>query len=87
MSFLWSRKVRFMLISFAIAFVVVMGLFIIRPDIVKSKNKFVRGFFAFALVFIPGVFAASVCAATITLTYKKLFKKCENKGECSNDTH
>ena len=41
MSFLWSRKVRFMLISFAIAFVVVMGLFIIRPDIVKSKNKFV----------------------------------------------
>lgn len=86
MPFHLSAKVRFMLISFVIAFIIVMGLFIVRPDIVHSKNKYVRGFFAFALVFIPGVFAASVCAATITVAYKKLFRKQKEEDECGSDT-
>jgi hypothetical protein len=68
-----NDKVKFIIISFVIAFIAVMSLFIWKPDIVRSKNKYVRAFFAFAIVFIPGVMGASICAVTITTVWNKLF--------------
>ena len=70
MHFHISEKVWYTLACFAVAFVGVMTLFIKRPDIVKSKNKFVRGAMVFALAFIPGVLAASICAKTIVMVYE-----------------
>ena len=70
MHFHISDNVLYSLVSFAAAFVIVMTLFIKRPDIVKSKNKFVRGAMVFALAFVPGVLAASVCAKTIVTVYE-----------------
>ena len=69
MHFHISEKVWYTLACFAVAFVGVMTLFIKRPDIVKSKNKLVRGAMVFALAFIPGVLAASICAKTIVMVY------------------
>ncbi len=69
MHFHISEKVRFMLISFAVAFVLVMILFIKFPNIVKSKNKIIRAVMVFAIAFVPGVMAASICAKTIVTVY------------------
>ena len=69
MHFHISEKVWYTLACFAVAFIGVMALFIKRPDIVKSKNKFVRGAMVFALAFVPGVLAASICAKTIVTIY------------------
>ncbi|MBQ9893784.1 MAG: hypothetical protein IJM38_00155 [Ruminococcus sp.] len=68
-----SDKVKFVIVTFVIAFIVVMSLFIWKPHIVKSKNKYLRTFFVFAIAFIPGVLAASVCAKTITTVWDKFF--------------
>lgn len=69
MHFHISEKVRFMLISFAAAFILVMFLFIKFPNIVKSKNKIIRAVMLFAIAFVPGVMAASICAKTIVTVY------------------
>ena len=69
MHFHISEKVWYTLACFSVAFIGVMALFIKRPDIVKSKNKFVRGAMVFALAFVPGVLAASICAKTIVTIY------------------
>ncbi|HBB72688.1 MAG TPA: hypothetical protein DCZ71_08825 [Ruminococcus sp.] len=50
-----------------------MFLFIKKPHIVKSRNKTVRAVMVFALAFVPGVLAASVCAGTITAAYNRFF--------------
>lgn len=68
-----SGKVKFAIVTFMIAFIVVMSLFIWKPHIVKSKNRYLRAFFVFAIAFIPGVLAASVCAKTITTVWDKFF--------------
>ena len=68
-----SDKVKFVIVTFVIAFIVVMSLFIWKPHIVKSKNKYLRTFFVFAIAFIPGVLAESVCAKTITTVWDKFF--------------
>lgn len=68
-----SGKVKFAIVTFIIAFIVVMSLFIWKPHIVKSKNRYLRAFFVFAIAFIPGVMAASICAATITTVWNKYF--------------
>lgn len=73
MHFHLSDKVKFVIVTFVIAFIVVMSLFIWKPHIVKSKNKYLRTFFVFAIAFIPGVLAASVCAKTITTVWDKFF--------------
>jgi uncharacterized membrane protein YqhA len=70
MHFHISEKVWYTLACFAAAFVAVMLLFIKRPDIVKSKNKTVRAVIVFALAFVPGVLAASICAKTIITVYE-----------------
>ena len=70
MHFHISEKVWYALACFAAAFVLVMTLFIKRPDIVKSKNKIVRAVMVFALAFVPGVLAASICAKTIVMVYE-----------------
>ena len=75
MHFHISEKVWYTLACFAVAFVGVMTLFIKRPDIVKSKNKLVRGTMVFALAFIPGVLAASICAKTIVTVYDNLISE------------
>ena len=69
MHFHISEKMWYTLACFAVAFIGVMSLFIKRPDIVKSKNKFVRAAMVFALAFVPGVLAASICAKTIVTVY------------------
>ena len=71
MHFHISEKVIFMLVSFAAAFVLVMILFLKFPDIVKSKNKIIRAVMVFAIAFVPGVMAASICARTIVAVYEK----------------
>jgi hypothetical protein len=70
MHFHISDKVWYALGCFAAAFIVVMTLFIKRPDIVKSKNKYVRAVMVFAIAFVPGVLAASICAKTIVTVYE-----------------
>ena len=65
MHFHISDKVWYTLACFAAAFIGIMTLFLKRPDIVKSRNKLVRGAMVFAMAFIPGVLAASICAKTI----------------------
>ena len=72
MHFHISEKVWYTLACFTAAFVLVMTLFIKRPDIVKSKNKIVRAVMVFALAFVPGVLAASICAKTIVTVYEKV---------------
>ncbi|MBQ9898293.1 MAG: hypothetical protein IJM44_02410 [Ruminococcus sp.] len=57
------------LIGFVLTFVLVMILFIRKPHIAKSRNRCVRAAVLFALVFVPGVLAASVCAKSITSLY------------------
>lgn len=69
MHFHISEKMWYTLACFAVAFIGVMSLFIKRPDIVKSKNKFVRAAMVFSLAFVPGVLAASICAKTIVTVY------------------
>lgn len=69
MHFHISEKVWYTLACFAAAFVIIMALFLKRPDIVKSKNKYVRVIMVFALAFVPGVLAASICARTIVTVY------------------
>lgn len=69
MHFHISEKMWYTLACFAVAFIGVMALFIKRPDIVKSKNKLVRAAMVFALAFVPGVLAASICAKTIVTVY------------------
>ncbi len=61
-----SRKLIITLAMFVVSFILIMMLFIKRPDIVRSKNKKVRAVMVFAIAFVPGVMAASVCAALIT---------------------
>ena len=70
MHFHISEKVWYALACFAVAFVLVMTLFIKRPDIVKSKNRYVRAVMVFALAFVPGVLAASICAKTLVMVYE-----------------
>ena len=70
MHFHISEKVWYALACFAAAFVLVMTLFIKRPDIVKSKNRYVRAVMVFALAFVPGVLAASICAKTLVMVYE-----------------
>lgn len=69
MHFHISEKVWYTLACFAVAFIGVMTLFLKRPDIVKSKNKYIRAVMVFALAFVPGVLAASICAKTIVTVY------------------
>lgn len=66
MEFHISRRLAVTLAMFGVSFILVMLLFIKKPDIVKSKNKIVRGIMVFAVAFVPGVMAASICAALIT---------------------
>ena len=65
----FDSKLRFALLSFAAAFAAVMFLFIKKPHIVRSRNKYIRTFFVFAIAFIPGVLAASIRAKTITTVF------------------
>ena len=71
MHFHISEKVWYTLACFAVAFIGVMTLFLKRPDIVKSKNKYIRAVMVFALAFVPGVLAASLCAKTIVTVYER----------------
>lgn len=73
MHFHISKRMIYAVISFVIAFIAVMFLFIKRPDIVKSKNKLVRTVMVFALAFIPGVLTASICAKTVVSLYDSFF--------------
>ena len=75
MHFHISEKVWYTLACFAVAFIGVMTLFLKRPDIVKSKNKYIRAVMVFALAFIPGVLAASICAKTIVTVYDNLISE------------
>lgn len=68
-----SKKFVTTLIMFAAAFILVMLLFIKKPHIVKSKNKYIRAIMVFSLAFVPGVLAASVCAKTIVTLYERVF--------------
>lgn len=66
-----GRLVR-LAVCFAAAFAAVMFLFIRKPHIVKSRNRYIRAAMAFALAFVPGVLAASLCAKTITTLYDSI---------------
>ncbi len=68
-----SDKVKFGAVSFAVAFAAVMAVFLWKPHIVRSRNRYLRAFFVFAIAFIPGVLAASICAKTITTVFEKAF--------------
>ncbi len=69
----FNHKLRFALLSFVIAFAAVMFLFVYKPHIVRSKNKYIRTFFIFAIAFVPGVLAASICAKTVTTVFERFF--------------
>lgn len=61
-----SKKLIVTAAMFAIAFIVVTFIFVKRPDIAKSRNRFVRAAVIFCIAFVPGVLAATVCAKTLT---------------------
>lgn len=61
-----SRRLIITLAMFVLSFILIMILFIKRPDIVKSRNRIVRAVMVFSIAFVPGVMAASICAALIT---------------------
>jgi len=69
-----SPKLKMTAVCFAASFLLVMYLFIRKPDIVRSRNRKVRAVMAFALAFVPGVLAASICAGTITAAYDRFFR-------------
>lgn len=69
-----SPKLKITAACFAASFLLVMYLFIRKPHIVKSRNRAVRAVMAFALAFVPGVLAASICAGTITAAYDRFFR-------------
>ena len=69
-----SPKLKLTAACFAASFLLVMYLFIKKPDIVRSKNRKVRAVMAFALAFIPGVLAASICAGTLTAAYDRFLR-------------
>ena len=80
-----SNKLLVTLISFAIAFILVMFLFIKKPHIVKSKNKYIRAVMVFAIAFVPGVMAASICAKTITTVWDRFFDTNNVEVICEDD--
>ena len=73
MHFHFNNRLRFVLLSFVIAFAAVMFLFIRKPHIIRSKNRYIRTFFIFAIAFVPGVLAASICAKTVTTVFERFF--------------
>lgn len=78
-----SSKVKFLIISFIIAFVVLMLLFIWKPDVMRSKKRWIRAVFVFSIAFVPGVMAAMICAKTITVVWDKVFAR--NSTEIVSD--
>ena len=57
--FLWLR-------CFSVSFTLIMLLFLKKPDILESKNKFIRTVMLFCVAFVPGVMSASICAKILT---------------------
>lgn len=66
-------KIIITAVCFAAAFVLLMFLFIKKPHIIKSKNRYIRAVMFFSILFVPGVLAASVAAKTITSVYNRFF--------------
>lgn len=59
------KKLLITAAGFVVAFVLMIILFIKKPDILRTSNHFVRSIMLFAVAFVPGVMAASICAALL----------------------
>lgn len=57
------KKLLITAAGFIVAFVLMIVLFFKKPDILKTCGPAVRSILVFAIAFVPGVMAASICAA------------------------
>ncbi|MBQ8960470.1 MAG: hypothetical protein IJ071_04540 [Ruminococcus sp.] len=70
-----ARKLIVTAVGFAAAFVLVMALFFKKPHILRTRNRLLRAFMVFSVAFVPGVMAASVCAAGLIRLSEKLRRR------------
>ena len=73
MHFHISDKTLVTSVIFSVAFIAVTLILVRKPNLVKSKNRFVRLTALFCIVFVPGVLAATVCAKALTEIYSNVF--------------
>ena len=72
------KKLLIAAVGFAVAFVLVMALFFKKPHILRTRNRIIRAVMVFSVAFVPGVMAASICAAgLIKLMDRILRRNCE----------
>lgn len=73
MHFHISNKIAATAVIFVFTFVIVTLIFFRKPNLVRSKNRFVRLTAIFCIAFVPGVLAATVCAKALTEIYSYVF--------------
>lgn len=69
-----EEKIILWLRCFSTSFMLIMFLFLKKPDILESKNKVVRTVMLFCVAFVPGVMSASICAKILTTFFNHIRK-------------